>query len=124
MIKTYSAEGPRRRDFSETAIARLLALRRVVLTYSTKGRLLHATFLPHDGAPVLRTAHMGQKYSYREPLGDGLHAWKHSDMLSPASIEKLAGRPLIQAEIERELMAIFRRVCLDCMPANDARPAA
>jgi hypothetical protein len=79
MIKTYSPEGVRLRDYSLAAIARLLALRRVVITYSTKGRVLHCTFLPHDGAKTMKRAHRGQKYSVSELLASGRHAWKHSD---------------------------------------------
>jgi hypothetical protein len=118
MNKTYSAEGLRLRDYSDTAIARLLALRRVVLTRSTKGRLLHVTFLPHDGSKVLKTARMGQKYSVAESLGNGQHSWKHSDL------PKLHHRhPMLQIELERELQRIFRRVCLDCLSPETPPPS-
>jgi hypothetical protein len=115
MTKCYSPEGQRLRDYSESAIARLLSLRRVVITYSTKGRVLHATFLPHDGATVTKQARMGQKFSVREPLNNGLFAWRHTAMLKPRTVETLAGRPLTQAQFERELRDLCQRVCHDCL---------
>ena len=115
LIKTYSAGGQRIRDYSEEAIAELVRKGRMVVTRSVKGRLLSATFLPAETRAVQKTAHMGQRYSFDEKLPSGRRAWKHADLLSPETIERLAGEPLLQNEIDLYIRAIFRAVPLSCL---------
>ena len=122
-MATYSAEGKRMRDYSLAALLRLAGLRKVYFTFGSRGRLLHATFLPHDGSRLLkRTAYKGQKYSYSERVGDTHRAWKHADMLSPASIQSLVRRPLVAREIDLHIRAIFRAVPLSVMRREPEPP--
>lgn len=119
MIRTYSSDGLRLRDYSESAIEKLAALGRVIVTFrvlaSGERRMACATFCPQNGSRIRASAHMGQTYSFREKLPNGSRAWKHADLLSPASIRKLAGKPLELEEIDLYLRRVFRAVPLSCL---------
>jgi hypothetical protein len=120
-IATYSAEGRRIRDYSLPALRRLAGQRKVYFSYGSRGRLLRATFLPHDGSKLLRTAHVGQSYSYPERLtGTTLHAWCHLPFFA---LRDDAGQPLDVIESELFVRAVFRAVPLSCLRRPDPPPS-
>jgi hypothetical protein len=125
-IPTYAADGRRLRDYPESSIQRLLALDKVTVTYKRKGKIACAFFRPLDGAnPLRRSAHVGTRYSFEEPLPSGHFAWKHRRLLQSQEIEELLGEPV---EDERHLdlfvRSIFRAVPLSVMRTTPPSPTA
>jgi hypothetical protein len=123
-IAAYDAHGRRMRSYSLEAALRHVADARAVPTFSRRGTLTAITFRPTSTRPatVLKTAHMGQRYSYPERVGEH-YAWTHAPMLSPRTLSHLAERELEAEQAELYLMAIFRAVPLSCMRPAPEPPA-
>lgn len=114
----FASDGRRLRDYSLRAVELLLAISRVVVERNKRGEILCATFRPLSGAnPLSKSAHMGQRYSYAQPLADGHYAWRHRELIGERDIEALFGE-LTEHELEsRELFirAVFRAVPLSIL---------
>jgi hypothetical protein len=82
-----------------------------------KGRIVCAHLRPTEGAsPVRTTAHMGQSYSYAQPLPSGHRAWKHSNVLiSNRTVSEIVGKEVDSEQADLFIRAIFRAVPLSCM---------
>ena len=117
MIPTYAANGQRIRDYTETAIARLLSLDLVVVERGRRNKIRCAHLRPQGGAnPLRRTAHTGTYYSFEEPLPSGHFVWKHRPLLQRQDVAQLLGEPIeSEAELDRFLQSIFRAVPLSVM---------
>ena len=77
-IPLYDELGRKECDASPARIERLLSLYRVTVVKDRHGRIVRAFMRDMGGRPgPLPTAHMGQKYSFNQLLGDGHKAWKH-----------------------------------------------
>lgn len=124
-VPTFRADGRRVRDYSMEAIARLLALGMIVIARSRKGRITCAQFKSDAGAnPLVKSAHMGQQYSYEQALPSGHYAWRHREMIQRQDVEMLFGeRPESKRELDLYVRAIFRAVPLSCLRSTP-EPAA
>jgi hypothetical protein len=80
LIPTYDASGRRLRDYTEASILTLEEHGRVAVRRRADGSLRKASFV--DLHPVRRSACAGQRYSFRERVGE-LHVWRHKAL--PAS---------------------------------------
>lgn len=128
LIPTFAATGKRIRDYSPSAIARLLALDLIVVERYRRGAIKRAHFRPQGGAnPVKAHAHMGTHYSYEQPLPSGRYAWTHKPLLQEQEIEALFGEIDSSTEpADRFVRAVFRAVPLSVMrpqPPSCAGPA-
>src|SRR5438270_11528274 len=82
-IPTYASDGRRIRSYSLPAIERLLSMSKVVVRRNRKGKIVSASFRPHDGASPLRgTCNMGQRYSMLVRVGD-YRLWQHRRLNPP-----------------------------------------
>lgn len=116
-VPTFRADGRRVRDYSSEAIARLHALGLIVVGRSRKGRITCAQFKSDAGAnPLVKSAHMGQQYSYEQALPSGHYAWRHRELIQRQDVEILFGeRPENKRELDLYVRAIFRAVPLSCL---------
>jgi hypothetical protein len=118
-IPAYAPDNStRRRSYSLEAIERFLALDLVVAIRGRKGKILRVYFRETDGGNPLRTsAHMGQAYSYNQPLPNGRHAWKHRKLVrDERDLAALFGEPPDDpVEADLYVRAIFWAVPLSCM---------
>ncbi|WP_180542191.1 hypothetical protein [Nevskia soli] len=124
-VPTYAANGSPLRRYSVAQIERCLALtppRVVVKRNKRTGKITSAQFLPLprdsraiDGQDEIRkTAHMGQRYSYRSPVDDqGHRVWRFSKFLVPHEMRLDPG--IEPEDIERWLQTVFRAVPLSCL---------
>jgi hypothetical protein len=74
LIPTYDAAGARLRDYSAATLRKLEEDGRVTLRRRQDGTIRKACFV--DRNPVRRAACAGQRYSFRERIGE-LHVWRH-----------------------------------------------
>jgi hypothetical protein len=72
-IPTYDASGRRLRDYTEASLLTLEQAGRVVIRRRRDGSVRKASFV--DLHPVRRSACAGQRYSYRERIGE-LSVWR------------------------------------------------
>jgi hypothetical protein len=97
-IPTYSASGQRLRNRTLDNIEHLLALSKVVVRRSRRGKITVAQFRPLSGANPLGHALTGTQYSFHG-VGDERLLWRHRD---------LAGVTVMD----------FLEVPLSCVPAR------
>jgi hypothetical protein len=77
LIPTYDAAGARLRDYSERTLLNLEEAGRVHIRRRLDGTIRKASFV--DQNPVRRAACAGQRYSFRERIGE-LHVWRHKEL--------------------------------------------
>ena len=116
-IPTFRADGRRVRDYSLEAIERLLGLSLIVVKRSRKGRITCAQFKSDAGAnPLVKSAHMGQQYSYEHHLPSGHCAWSHRDLIQRQDVEALFGETVeSRQDVDLYVRAVFRAVPLSCL---------
>lgn len=86
-VPTYSADGKRLRNYSLASIESLLVSDRVAVERNRKGEITCATMRPADKSnPILKSAHMGQSYSFLQNLPSGHRAWSHSRLLDESEL--------------------------------------
>ena len=106
-IRWFSADGRPLRSYSRERLEFLAAHDRVVLIRNRKGRITSAHFREAGSSPIQAHAHMGQRYSFEQRVGDA-RLWQHKRLLHGARGAELA-------DAERYLQAVFRAVPLSCM---------
>jgi hypothetical protein len=109
-VPAFSADGQRLRNYSIEAAERCASLKLCVPKRTRTGRISSITFRPlPGGSPLRKTAHLGQRYSFREHLEGGLLTWSFVRLFVP----RVAWEE--REEMELRLIAIFRAVPLSCM---------
>jgi len=125
LIRCYAANGNRLRDRSSESITALLAQGKISVRRNQRGTITVAQFLsePNGINPIRQTAHMGQSYSWAQPLGTGHKAWKHRELLQSQEVEALFGETIEDRKtLALYLRSIFRRVALDCLTSPEPAP--
>ncbi len=130
LIRTYAASGRRLSDSSPERVERLLALGFVVVRRNRRGAITLMQFKRDaQSGPIHKHAHMGQHYSFEEPLPSGYYAWKHRELVrDERDLQALFGeKPDDREEADRFVRAIFRAVPLSCLATDrpkTPKPAA
>lgn len=77
-IPTYTADGRRYRDYSLTAIERMLSLSMVVVRRDRLGRIRVALFRDRIGGhPLIAAARFGQRYSFLRWISEHARCYEH-----------------------------------------------
>jgi hypothetical protein len=116
-IALYSYDGKYLEHITVKRAMHLEGIGRVTIVRHKKGYLNRVILLRGEGDPP--TTHlrdyMGQSYSFRQPLPDGLHVWKLRPLQGGRSDTNLA---------PADVRPIFLRVLLDCLVQLDHGDAA
>ncbi len=120
MIRTYAADGSRRRDYSATACERMAKLGMVALQKNRYGEPISATFLPEakDSQsslnPLRRSIPTGVYYSFEELVAERFWVWTHRPLISRAELREMLGPALQDERIAAEdfLKTVFLAVPL------------
>lgn len=124
-VPTFSSDGKRLRNYSRVVLEKMAASGRVAVERNRADLIVCATMRPSDGAnPILKSAHMGQSYSFEQILpSSGHRVWSHKELVdtrdlkaseanaAQAFVRKLfLAVPLSVAVVEKPLAPV---VCID-----------
>jgi hypothetical protein len=131
MIKCYAANGSRLRDRSVASVETLASLGKVSVTrHRRTGTIIGCQFKSEAlGAnPILKSAHMGQSYSFEQHLPSGHTCWKHRALLQSQAVEALFGDTVESRNaIDRYIKSVYMNVALSVIvesPRTAPAPAA
>ena len=123
-IATYAADGSRLRDYPLSSIEYLLAKDAITVRRNVRGEIRKAFFRPTlNTSALLKTAHLGQSYSYEQLLPSGHHAWKHREFITPEQVLELENEGIEATDVERFIQQTFCAVKLSVLARSTKLPA-
>jgi hypothetical protein len=121
-VKSFSADGVRRRNYTLEAAETLASRKAVVAQRSRKGVIVSIHFYGESVQPLQSRFQPGTRYSFPEPVGDH-HTWTHRH-LPYREMDEASGRVEVPAVVEQQVRALFLAVAQSvCVEApRPARP--
>ncbi|MGI8962354.1 MAG: hypothetical protein ACR2IV_21875 [Bryobacteraceae bacterium] len=109
-IRTYGADGLRRRDHSLETVLYLESRKTAILHRTRKGLVVRAQLCGESNSPIRTRVKAGTRYSYLEQIG-ARHSWAHRRLprIPVACAQALTNNELA-AEVDYERRIAFRAV--------------
>jgi hypothetical protein len=107
-VKSFSADGVRRRNYTLGAAESLASRKAVIAQRNRKGVIVSIHFYGESVQPLQPRFQPGTRYSFPEPVGDH-HTWTHRS-LPYREMDEASGRVEVPEVVEQQVRALFLAV--------------